>query len=233
MKIGVVILSRFNSSRLPGKALIEIAGKPVLEYIVDRVAQVVDRSYIVIATSDHASDDPIAKFAKSANVACFRGSLDNVAERFVNAATLQHWDYAIRINGDNIFVDVNLLKEMISVTKNNNYLFVSNVKGRTFPKGMSIEIVSVSHFQSLMPEISRSDSYREHVTLIMYEKESDKYNFIINRELPAASGLQMALDTREDLHRTEAIIFGFTRPHWTYNMKEIYEIWKHNVGKPI
>ena len=64
MKIGVVILSRFSSNRLPGKALMEIGGKPILQYIIERISQVVDTEKIVIATSVENSDDKIEQFAQ-------------------------------------------------------------------------------------------------------------------------------------------------------------------------
>ena len=134
MKIGIVILSRFNSSRLPGKALMKIGDKLVLEYIIERLLQVVDLDRIVIATSDQPSDNPIETFAQDKRIKCFRGSLNNVAERFYQAGESLNWDYAIRINGDNIFVDIQVLKEMIQITESGNYDFVSNVKKSHLPQ---------------------------------------------------------------------------------------------------
>lgn len=226
MTIGIVILSRFTSSRLPGKALREIDGKPILQYIVERVEQVVARDRILIATSDDASDDPIASFATNMQVQCFRGSLENVAERFYLAAVSKGWDYAVRINGDNLFVDTELLTEMIGAARTGEFDFISNVKGRTFPKGMSIEIVRTAFFGGLLKEIGGDVGYREHVTLYLYDHEPGHFKYFFNRRYPEASGIQLALDTSEDLARSAEIVRRFRRPHWVYNLAEILQIWK-------
>lgn len=225
MKIGIIILSRFSSNRLPGKALMKINGKTVLQYIVERLSAVVETDNIVIATSVEESDNHIETFAKNIGVRCYRGSLENVAERFYNAK-LNDWDYAIRINGDNIFLDTNVLKEMLSITEKGNYDFITNVKDRTFPKGMSIEIVKLSYYKSALRKINRKDNYREHVTLYLYENVNENYFYFYNKELPEASGIQMALDTKEDFTRTQEIINCFETSHINYNLKEIYSIWK-------
>ncbi len=225
MKTGIVILSRFSSTRVPGKALKEINGKPLLKYITERLLQIISKDQLVIATSTEVSDDAIEKFASSEGINCYRGSLNNVALRFYEAANQSRWDYAVRINGDNIFVDLPLLKNMMDIARKEKYYFISNVKNRTYPKGMSIEIVKLRHFEVLLPEISRSDHYKEHVTLYLYEHELSEYFFVYNIEFQEAQGLQMALDTYEDFERTEKIINRFQSSHWTYNLKEILSIW--------
>lgn len=225
MSIGVVVLSRFSSARLPGKALMKVGEKTILDIIFERLTRVVSLADIVIATSDELSDAPIADFANRTGVACYRGSIDNVATRFYEAAFSQGWSYAVRINGDNIFLDTDVLRKMIGIAQRGDYDFVSNVKGRTFPKGMSVEIVKLRYFELLLPVINASQSYMEHVTLCLYEKGHGNHYYYMNDEMPEASGIQMALDTWDDLVRTKAIMDRFRGDHWTYNMKEIFEIW--------
>lgn len=220
-KVGVVILSRFNSSRLPGKALMPILGKPTLLYIIERLTEVFSSYEIVLATSNEFSDDPIAEFAQENGIHFFRGSLNNVAERFFYAGNTNNWDYAIRINGDNIFVDIPLLRKVKLLAEKSQYDFISNVKNRTYPKGMSIEAVNLKYYKSILPEINTSDYYKEHVTIYLYENEQENFNFIYNTEQPQATGIQMALDTKEDLERTERLISLFEGSHINYNMKEI------------
>lgn len=226
MSTGVVILSRFSSNRLPGKALMQINNKPVLLYIIERLKTVVDKDKIIIATSIDKSDNPIENFAFSIGVKCYRGSLDNVAERFYKAAESENWDYAIRINGDNIFLDTNVLRKMILIQEEGDFDFVTNVKNRTFPKGMSVEIVKLSFYKSLLENIITDNNYKEHVTMYLYNHPNNKYYYFLNTQLPEASGIQMALDTEEDFIRTEKIISEFKSHHTNYNLKEIYNIWK-------
>ena len=227
-RVGVVILSRFNSSRLPGKALLPIEGKPVLLYIYERLAKVFDPKSIIIATSKNSSDDPIYEFSKKYKIQCFRGSLTNVAERFYFAGKYLNLDIALRINGDNIFVDIPLLKRVKDIAEKKDYDFISNVKNRTFPKGMSIEAVKLCFYAKLLPMINKHERFKEHVTLVIYENENEKMHFIYNIKNFELAGIQMALDTHSDLIRTHQIIKTFKGPHTEYNLEEISKILKES-----
>ncbi len=205
----------------------EIDGKPVLLYIIERLQKVLPLDRIVIATSAETSDDPIAAFCEREHIACHRGSLEHVAERFLEAGEAKGWDYTTRINGDNIFVDTDVLRDMIAIAETGQYAFISNVKDRTFPKGMSIEIVRTSVFRSLMPTLSASREYQEHVTLYLYDHEDQvQHYYFRNTTLPEAAGIQFALDTSEDFDRTSRIIAAFRQPHTEYNLARIYPIYQ-------
>ena len=88
MKIGFVIICRYNSSRLPGKILMEINGKSILQYIIERLSLVVPENNIVVATSEEKTDNPIAEYCIKNKINVFRGSLDNVALRFLNCGII-------------------------------------------------------------------------------------------------------------------------------------------------
>jgi len=226
-KIGVVILSRFNSKRLPGKALREINGIPVLLFIIKRINEVFSKENIIIATSTKGSDDAIANFADNNNINCYRGDLDNVAQRFYEAGKVKGWDYIVRINGDNIFVDTSLLDEMSKVALLGNYNFLSNLKNRTYPKGMSVEIVNTSFYGEQLKFIRKSKYHSEHVTSYLYENENlIKCIFFYNHKFPEAAGVQLALDTQEDLDRSIWIIENIKTKNKVYNLEEIIEILK-------
>lgn len=225
VKTGVIILSRYDSNRLPGKALRTIHDKPILEYIVERVTKVISVERVVVATSSLSSDDPIATFTKEKGIKLFRGSKENVAERFYHAGAQNSFDYAIRINGDNIFAEMNVLKQVIQLASTNLYDFITNVKKRTFPRGMSVECVRLSYFKELLPGISKNPDFAEHVTLYFYGHDAKgKHKYIYNHKYPDVAGIQLALDTHDDFIRTQKIINTFTKPHYHYNLGEIKEI---------
>ena len=226
-KIGVVILSRYSSKRLPGKALIQINGKEVLKYIIERLETIFNKSSLIIATSTDKSDDVIEKFSKQEGVKCYRGSLNNVASRFYEAASQKGWEYAIRICGDNIFVDIKTITSMLQALEKKDYIFLSNKKDRTFPIGMTVDIVKLDYYKNLLGKINKKDKYKEHVTLYFYEKDNPKnHYYFYNNEVPEAAGIQLALDTPEDLEKIQNIINQFSKPHWEYNLKEIFKICK-------
>lgn len=205
--VGLVILARMSSSRLPGKALKLIQGKETLKHILDRLAQVMDLSKVILATSDDPSDDPLEEFASRNSLAIYRGSLEKVAERFYAAAKELEVDYACRINGDNIFLAPEILKSMIDQARSGNYVFLSNVLGRTYPKGMSVEIVSLDYYAQKLPAIQLDSYCNEHVMVCLYGDESTKGHYYLkNTDLPEAAAIQLALDTPEDWERSNWIL---------------------------
>jgi len=226
MKIGFIIICRYNSNRLPGKILRKIKGKPILQYIFERLNYVVLAENIVIATSTESTDDPIEQFCIDNGYQCFRGSLNNVAERFLKCTEKFEFDFATRINGDNLFIDISTLKGMIEIASSNKYDFISNVKNRTYPKGMSIEIVKTSYYKECYQKFS-DESHFEHVTLYLYENDRDKkHYYYFNTTCPETAGMQLAIDTEEDFAFAEKIFCNFSTDHFNYGLEEIYEIIK-------
>lgn len=220
--VGVVILARYSSSRLPGKALKVLAGDTVLGHIINRLTSIIDPSQIVLATSDETSDDALESFAKERGIHCYRGSLTRVGERFEAAMHMLKVDYGIRMNGDNLFLDPALLKAVISECNSGKFDFISNVLGRTFPKGMSVEAVRHAYYLDRLPHI-KADAYcNEHVMVCLYdESEPANHKYIKNTELPEAAGIQLALDTTDDWKRSVWMIENM--PNGKYDLKTTFE----------
>ncbi|UUX92248.1 cytidylyltransferase domain-containing protein [Methanoplanus endosymbiosus] len=222
--VGVVIICRQSSTRLPGKALLEIDGKPILKYILERLMTIFDKSSIIIATSIEKEDDGIENFADKEGIDCYRGSLNNVAIRFYKAAAQKGWDYAIRINGDNVFVNTEAITALLTELNQNHYLFLTNKKDQTFPTGMSVEIVNIDYYKAKLDEICEEDKYMEHVTLLFYDIFSCEHKYYYNTSVPEAAKLQLALDTPEDLYKIKQIISKFSEDHRIYHLQQIYTI---------
>jgi sialic acid synthase SpsE/spore coat polysaccharide biosynthesis protein SpsF (cytidylyltransferase family) len=221
MKIGIVILCRFASKRLPGKILQEINGRTVLGHIVDRLQRGCMGYPVVVATSQESSDDPIAAYCRRSGLPCFRGSLDDVAGRLLACSEDYQWDYVVRINGDNLFVDPALLHSMMAVAQTDVFDLITNVPGRTFPYGMSIEILRVSFFRSVLEPLE-DQQHLEHVTSWLYENKSvGRRHVVVNQDCRGAAGLQLALDTSQDLERYTAMFDRMTRHPATYTFSEI------------
>jgi len=219
MTVGVVILCRYSSSRLPGKILLPVNGKPILTHIVERVRR--SGLPIMVATSDQTSDDMIEQHCRLIEVDCFRGSLDNVAERFLRAAESQGWRYVARINGDNLFVDAELLSEMAQIAASGNYELVTNVPGRSYPPGASIEIVDVKIYAALATGFT-DQRHREHVTLFLYDHPESCRSYIhANPWRKEMAGLNLAIDTEEDYLRAQRIAAALPEPLQDRSLIEI------------
>ena len=119
--IPVIIQARFNSSRFPGKVLAEINGDPLLEYLVLRLKKKFGLSNIIIATSVQDTDNPIADFCLKKKFGLYRGSLNNVAERMLNAARGKKAEGFVRINGDSPMIDPNIILKALKIYEGGDY----------------------------------------------------------------------------------------------------------------
>lgn len=225
MKVGVILLCRFSSSRLPGKIMREIGGRPIIDYIVERILTVVDKEHFTIATSDDVTDDRIEEYCKRNNLNCFRGSLSNVSKRFLECALHFNWDYALRINGDNFFVETDVMKHFIDVSATGQYDFLSNTHNKTFPQGMSVESVRVSYYKDAFRKFSSEEDF-EHVTYYMHHLPAGNFYYYDNTTVPGAGKLKFAIDEQKDFDLCARIFSRFTKPHVHYKMKEIIDIYK-------
>lgn len=223
--VGIVILARLSSTRLPGKALKEIAGKKVLTHILNRLQKVVPSGQILLACSTETSDDALEQFAAEQGIGCYRGSLSRVGERFYEAAQSLNCQYAARINGDNLFLDPTVLQQMVLKAQTGTYRFLSNVQGRTFPKGMSVEIVDVEYYGRKLDQIKQDAYCNEHVMVCLYQepKPEDHY-YLKNEILPEAAGIQLALDTPEDFARSKFMLEQM--PSEQYDLKTTFKYYQ-------
>ncbi len=205
MKIGVIILSRMDSSRLPGKALIDIAGRPLIGHVLSFCQKIDGIDSIALATSNRLVDAPLSEFAKINGIACIRGSLDNVAERFLSTMIALDLDVAVRVNGDSPLNDPNLISEGIRRFKQGSFDLVSNVPKRTYPFGVSVEIIGRNAMEYAC-SVMNDQQHREHVTKYFYDHKEKFKIFTMTSGEPAFAGVQLAVDTREDLDRINWII---------------------------
>lgn len=163
MKILAILQARVSSSRFPGKVLKNLLGKPMLMRQIERSLRSVKISSLIVATSTHSSDDKIAELCRGNKVSCFRGSLDNVLDRFYNAAKSQAPDHIVRLTGDCPLVDPFVIDSVIEqhLVQGNDY--TSNTMPPTFPDGLDVEVVSWYALKRAW-ESAGLLSEREHVT---------------------------------------------------------------------
>lgn len=200
MNIGIEVVCRFNSSRFPGKILHKIQDNTVLENIVYRIKKHLPKYKVCIATSSNESDNSIYDLCKMKKFNVFRGDLNDVSGRLLKCAKKNDWDYFVRINGDNIFVDVESLEIMIEQILNRDLNFVTNVPSRTFPYGMSVEIIKTSFYEMIYESGKLSFDDKEHVTKWLYNNlKSNEYVEYKNTKYKNIIGKMLALDQKEDL----------------------------------
>lgn len=215
---GIIVLCRYNSSRLHGKIMKKINGKEILTYILERLAILEEEYPIVVCTSIENSDKPIVEYCKKNHIDYYRGDLNNVALRFLNCAQEHGFENAVRINGDNLFLDAGLIKNMIQLKENSKVEFVSNVKDRTFPKGMSVEIVSTAFYKKEFQNFEKNDL--EHVMTYFYRLNKEHTRFVYNRDKEIGD-FNLAIDTEVDFNNACRIIESMDKDHTQYDYNDI------------
>ena len=212
-----------SSARLPGKVLLDIAGKPTLRYLLESMGQCRELAAIVVATSNDPSDDKIAEFCEKQNVLCHRGPLHDVVERIAQALEKHRLDCFFRVCGDSPLLDHRLLAEALNVYGKDSYDLVTNVLPRTYPAGESIELLRSDSFNKVRSEELDCDD-REHVTRYFYRRAE---RFRIGRFAAPEPwpGARLVLDTMEDLAVIEKIITGMNKPHWKYSVEDLMRMY--------
>lgn len=202
---GLLVFARMDSSRLPGKALHDVAGRPLLGRVVDRARRVGQSYPVVIATTDRAMDDPIAAFAEAEGLPVFRGATEDVANRAVACAETHRFHSFVRISGDSPFIDPDLIREMIQIHREKDMDICTNIFPRTFPPGNSIEVIATQAMRQACESLTECDE-REHVTPYFY-RHPEKFtihNVSIQDEFNTE--VRLTVDQPKDMDKTVWII---------------------------
>jgi spore coat polysaccharide biosynthesis protein SpsF len=171
----IVVQARMSSTRLPGKVLLPILGKSLLERMIERVQMIKHAATVVIATSDHEQDDIIQNEAEKIDVPCFRGSLDNCLDRHYQAGLKYGADVVIKIPSDCPLIDPRIIDEVLDYyfAHEGEYDFVNNLHPATWPDGNDVEIMTAACIERAYKEASRKLEL-EHTTPYIWENP-DKF----------------------------------------------------------
>ena len=146
MNLIAIIQSRMSSERYPGKMLAPFLGKPVLNHIVERIRSAKINLPIILATSKEVTDDPLALYAKHLGLEVVRGDLNDVVGRFYLTLSKYKCDAFFRVCGDSPLLYSSLFDTAASLFEKANFDLITNVFPRTFPPGMSIELIKTKIF---------------------------------------------------------------------------------------
>src|SRR5262245_12731618 len=200
----IIVPARMTSQRLPGKPLRDIAGKPLLQWVIESLEHVEGRQGIIVATSTDRHDDPLADWCATRGYVCHRGSLEDVASRLLDAARSTGAEAFVRISGDSPLIDPALVSHAIGLFRQGHFDLVTNVQQRTFPKGNSVEVVRIATLESHLTRFGTPDD-REHVTTVLYRHPHSIRIASFTSDAPAGQ-IQLSVDSAEDLRLVDRIL---------------------------
>lgn len=204
-----IIQARMTSSRLPGKVLMDLAGKPALAFMLERVQRAQRIGRIVVATTINQADDAIAAVCAEMSVDIFRGDEMDVLGRFVGAARWANARSVMRLTADCPMIDPDVVDGAVAIFAEGKHDYVSNCNIRTFPDGLDVEVFTSGALIEADAN-ARHPFLREHVTPYIrgIRKELGAGNFRIGHLLaPANFGhVRWTLDTIADLDRIRELV---------------------------
>ncbi len=227
--IGCIIQARMGSTRLPGKVMKKVSENiPSLQHTIEQLKFSKNIDKIVIATSELPEDDVIEEFVLEQKMDCFRGSAENVLDRYYQCARLFDFTGIVRITADCPLIDPYITDRVIQVFKDDDLDYVPNVFPRTFPDGLETEIIAFDALEIAWKN-AKLPSEKEHVT--PYFKNNKNSFKIKNVENDTdLSHLRWTLDYQEDLELIRKIIKKIQKK--PIEMKDILELFSREPDLP-
>lgn len=216
-----VILARLGSSRLPKKMIKQFGDTTMLDFILNRARNLDNWPNIILATTDLDQDDELEKIARNHNIDTYRGSVDDVASRFIEAANKKNTKWVNRLNGDNVFFDYEKINHAIKLAKSLSDIdLISNVNKEHIP-GFSVELVTKNAINKAYKKMNLF--HKEHVTKFFYDNLND-YNihWLSNEEKLSA----LAIDSIEDLNKALVLL---NEPYSFTHSTSVLDISKSNA----
>lgn len=227
MAVFAFVQVRMSSSRLPGKVLKPICGKPMLEQLLLRLklSQAIDD--IVVLTSTDRSDDCIEEFCRIIGQACFRGDLDNVLDRFYQASLVYEPDHIVRITGDCPLIDWGVVDHVVRQHTSSDCDYTSNTLTPTYPDGLDVEVFTQDCLKKMHID-AKKDIEKEHVTYYCYQHPDEFKVQNVSNPLGDFSNERWTVDTEEDFSLVTKIFENLypKKPQFTFD--DIVQMIKNN-----
>ena len=224
MKTVIIVQARMTSTRLPGKVLMKVMGKPLLEYQIERLRRVNLADEIVVATTTTATDRPIVDLCKQLKVSCFRGSENDVLARYCEASSLHLADVVVRVTSDCPVIDPAVVTEVIRYYHDHQDCcdYVSNALQDTYPLGMGVEVFSSKVLHEAFLEATSAPE-REHVTPFIY-CHPERYRIENMAFSENMSHHRWTVDTSEDFDLVRRIIEALYPANKAFTLDDIVEL---------
>ena len=237
-----IVQARMGSTRLPGKVLLDLAGKPMLVRDVERILRADNVDDVVVATTTKTEDDKIISLCRDYGWSCFRGSENDVLDRYYQAAREFHAKTIVRITSDCPLIEPTVVDQLIEkfFELEPNIDYVSNIFPlRTYPRGLDSEVMSFSTLERCWKE-EKNPAYREHVTPYIHH-HPDRFGISELNNEQDLSSLRWTVDTPEDFEFVSQIYhyLGEREFSWTHILAllqkhpELLEINKEIIQKAI
>ena len=217
MKTIAIVQARMGSTRLPGKVMATLAGRPLIEFLLSRLSRSALIDTIVVATTTSDTDAELARHVAQLGYQVYRGSEDDVLDRFYQAALPLRPDAVVRITGDCPLVDPELVDTIIAAYRDNEVDYTSNVAPATYPDGLDVEVFSFEALERAYHE-AQTPFEREHATPFL--RESGLFRTLNVTGETDYSTLRWTVDEPADLAVIRAVVDGLS-PRTDFSWRDV------------
>ncbi len=228
VKTLAVLQARTSSTRLPGKVMKEINGKPMIYWQILRILKSTTIDELIVATSSEESDDILVDFLSKMNIAFYRGSLSNVLSRYEEIAAKLRPEIIVRLTADCPLVMPIVLDVVVTEFINSQADYASNTLIRTFADGLDIEVFSHQTLAKL-GGYSLSDSEKEHVTLGIYSRPND-FALLNVRNDCEEGHLRWTVDNQADFEMVQRVYAHFEGNELSFGLDDLRGFFS-NIGR--
>lgn len=223
-----IIQARMSSSRFPGKVLKTVLGKPLIEYLLERVRRSKEIDKIIVAIPEDPEDNVLNDYLQNYGCMVFRGSREDVLDRYYQASRQHIPELIVRITGDCPLIDPEITDATIRHYKSRNLDYVSNTLRRpVYPKGLDTEVFSFEALKTAWKE-AVLPSEREHVTPFIY-KHPERFKISCFQPVEDCSGERWTVDYGVDFTLIKNILEHFYPQKPSFGMNDILEFKKQNL----
>ncbi len=220
MKILAFVQARMNSSRLPGKVLLDLCGKPMIFQQIGRLEKAKMIDGIIVLTSTSKLDRILYEECIERGIKCFKGSLDNVLSRFYCAYERYKPDHIVRITGDCPLLDWTVVDLVIEHHLTNNSDYTSNALTPTYADGLDVEVFTADCLKK-MESKAVSDIEREHVTYYCYTHQNEFKLLNVVNPIGDESMFRWTVDSKEDFKFVSSIYSALYPRNSEFNSRDI------------
>ncbi len=207
-RIVAIVQARMQSSRLPGKVLLELCGQPMLARVVCRVARATTVAQVVVAAPEGAEDEPIATLCGQLDVPCFRGNHNDVLDRFYRAADAFDASVVVRVTADCPLIDPQVIDRVVLAFCEHRPDYAANVLRRSWPRGLDTEVVAFDALGRAWRE-ARLPYHRVHVMPYIYE-HPERFRLYSVEGTCRLAHWRWTVDTAADLRFARAVYEHFS-----------------------
>jgi spore coat polysaccharide biosynthesis protein SpsF len=224
MNIVCTIQARMSSTRLPGKVMLPILGRPMLELMIERLRRVKQINAVVVATTTDQSCDVIESLAHRLGVGCYRGSEEDVLDRVLQASRAAKADVIVETTGDCPVIDPEAIDRVIDTFLVSDVDYCSNILERTYPRGMDVQVFPLAVLEQVAT-LTQDPADHEHVSLYIYRHpERFRLRNVSSGLLPEAAQLRLTVDTQDDFELIKRIYEHLYRDKPDFGLADILDL---------